>query len=171
MIQRPLSILVAISLMTGCAGGGATIGGSFVTGNADYSSTDLYDVKIEQTAYPMSFPLADRGSVDVSFDITIRNASQKPVTIDRISLQSMSGSFYRLDTSSRQYKHLLAAGETFKFKFWASAHLDSATTAAGTPLVVRALVDTIVDGAKQREQFNREVNGTASIGIGGVSGK
>ena len=165
MTPRPLSVLVLVSLLTlGCASRDSGIDAAFVTGDATYSSTDAYDLKIAQTAAPMSFPKADKGSIDVNFDITIRNASPKPVTIDRISLQSMGGSLYRLDTSSRQYKLEIAAGQTHTFKFWAPAHVSDTTIEARAPMVVRALVDTIVDGQSAREVFNREVNGSFAIG-------
>src|SRR5205807_326192 len=121
MKLRPfaLSFLATIlaTLTVSCAShfGGAGVATTF--GDSDYSSNDEYDVKIVQSAYPMSFPKADKGSIDVSFDITIRNHMKKPVLIDRISLQSMSGSLYRLETSSRQYKQTIAAGGEYKFKF------------------------------------------------------
>ncbi len=167
MKLRPfaLSFLAAIlaTLTVSCAShfGGAGVATTF--GDADYSSNDDYDVKIVQSAYPMSFPKADKGSIDVSFDITIRNHMKKPVLIDRISLQSMSGSLFRLETSSRQYKQTIAAGGEYKFKFWAPARVQGTMFDSRAPMVVRAMVDTVVDDVQTREVFNREVND--SIGV------
>jgi hypothetical protein len=162
--------LVLLSLLTllaaGCASHGADLGASVITGDSTYSSTDVYDVIIAQTASPMSFPNADKGQIDVAFNITFRNAGKKPVVIDRISLQSMGGSLYRLDTSSRRYQKEIEAGETFTFKFWAPAQVTSTTFDARAPMVVRAVIDTVVDGEKVRELFNREVNGAIGIGAG-----
>jgi hypothetical protein len=137
-----------------------------VTGDADFSSTDQYDLTIAQTASPMSFPNADQGKIDVAFDITFRNASKKAVLVDRISLQSMGGSLYRLDTSSRKFRKAIEPGQTFTFKFWAPAQVTSTTFDARAPMVVRAVIDTEVDGEKARELFNRQVNGTIAIGAG-----
>ena len=94
---------------------------------------------------------------------------KKPVLIDRISLQSMSGSLYRLETSSRQYKQTIAAGGEYKFKFWAPARVQDTVFEAKAPMVVRALVDTIVDETRTREVFNRQVNDGIAIGgrVGG----
>src|SRR5258708_39882968 len=94
--------LLLRSLRIGCKSRNGDASLSMITGDADYSSSEEYDVKIVQAASPMSFPKADRGSIDVNFEITIKNLHQDPVTIDRISLQSISGSVYRLDPSGRQ---------------------------------------------------------------------
>ena len=165
MTRSPLSALVLISLFTlGCASHDKGLDASMITGDSSYSSTEAYDVQIAQAASPMTFPQADKGSIDVNFEITFRNASAKPVTIDRISLQSMGGSYYRLDTSSREYKLAVAAGETHIFKFWAPARVTDPTLEARVPMVVRALIDTVVEGQAQREVFSREVNGSFAIG-------
>jgi hypothetical protein len=160
------TLLLLLTLGFGCSSHNTDGGISMITGDADYSSSNEYDVKIVQAASPMSFPKADRGSIDVNFEITIKNLHQEPVTIDRISLQSIGGSVYRLDTSSRQYKKEIAAGATEIFKFWAPARVEGTTFDAKAPLVVRAVVDTIINGATQRETFNREVNGRVGVAVG-----
>jgi hypothetical protein len=169
---RPLALfsLAALTTLTfSCAShaGGAGVATTF--GDSEYSSNDDYDVKIVQSAYPMSFPKADKGSIDVSFDITIKNHMKTPVLIDRISLQSMSGSLYRLETSSRQYKQTIAAGGEYQFKFWAPALVQGTMFDSRAPMVVRAVVDTVVGDVKTREIFNREVNENVGVAaqIGG----
>ena len=158
------TLLLLLTLGFGCSSRNGDASVSMITGDADYSSTEDYDVKIVQAAAPMSFP-ADKGSIDVNFEITIKNLRQEPVTIDRISLQSIGGSAYSLDTSSRQYKRTIAAGATETFKFWAPARVDIHFD-ANAPLVVRAVVDTITNGATERETFNREVNGRVGVAMG-----
>ena len=159
-----LALVGALTL--GCSSHSRDGNISMITGDADYSSSDDYDVKIVQAASPMSFPKADKGSVDVNFEITITNRHPEAVTIDRISLQSIGGSVYRLDTSSRQYKRSIAAGATETFKFWAPARVEGTTFDAKAPLVVRAVVDTVINGATSRETFNREVNGRVGVAVG-----
>ena len=68
MKLRPWSVLFLLSLAACGSSHGAGVATSF--GDADYSSSDEYDVKIVQTAAPMSFPKADKGAIDVSFDRT-----------------------------------------------------------------------------------------------------
>ncbi len=160
-----LSFLSAavITFAFSCAAhfGGAGVATTF--GDADYSSNDNYDVKIVQAESPMSFPRADKGSIDVRFDITIKNHLKTPVLIDRISLQSMSGSLYRLETSTRRYQKTIEAGAEETFKFWAPARVQGTMFDSRAPMVVRAVVDTMVGDAQTREVFNREVND--SIGV------
>jgi hypothetical protein len=47
--------------------------------------------------------------------------------------------------------------------------VEGTTFDAKAPMVVRAVVDTIVDGTKKRELFNREVN--SGVGIAARSGR
>ena len=165
MKLRPLFALLALPFFTlACASSSNTIGGAASFGDADYSSSDDYDVKIVQTANPMSFPRADDGRLDVSFDITIKNLRTEPVTIERISLQSMSGRSYTLETSTRKYERAIPAGGTETFKYWTHARVDGTVLEASAPMVVRALVDTVIGDGKQRETFNREVHNGYVIG-------
>jgi hypothetical protein len=167
MKLRAFSVLLLVLTACSSSYNGAGVASSF--GDATYSSSDEYDVKIVQTASPMSFPNADKGKIDVKFDITIKNRQEKPVTIERISLQSMGGSLYSLETSSREYKQQIPAGASYTFKFWAPARVTDTMFDAKAPMVVRALVDTVVDETKTREVFNREVNDGFSVGarVGG----
>lgn len=164
-MRQALVLLLGSLLLAGCTN--STVGAGFgvTTGDPDYSSTEAYDVKVVQTANPMSFPNADNGRIDVSFDIEFTNKSEKPVTITRISLQSMGGTQYRLETSTRKYERLVAPHEKTTFKYWAPAIVDGTALDARAPMVVRTLIDTLVDGQDSRETFNREVNGGWVIGV------
>lgn len=167
-----LPLLALPLLLLGCSVNNGTIGGSFQTGDASYSSNESYDVNITQTAHPMSVGRQENAvdNADVSFDIEFTNRSDRPVSIKRISLQSMGGSLYRLETSSREFKRDVAPGEKTVFKYWAKAVTENRTIATNAPLVVRALIDTEVDGSEAHETFNREVNRAAVVGIGTTGG-
>ena len=169
MQLRLVTLPSVLLILAACSGSyrGAGVATSF--GDPTYSSNDNYDVKIVQTASPMSFPKADKGAIDVKFDITIKNLQPKPVKIERISLQSMSGSLYRLETSTRKYETEIPAGGSYTFKFWAPARVTDTVIEAKAPMVVRALVDTVMDETRTREVFNREVNDGIVVGgrIGG----
>lgn len=168
-LRLPLALLALVLLVSACATSSNTLGGAVSFGDGDYSSSDDYDVKIVQTANPMSFPRADNGNLDVSFEITIKNLRTEPVTIDRISLQSMSGRNYTLETSTRKYERAIPAGGTETFKYWTHAHVEGTVLETSAPMVVRALVDTVIGDGKQRETFNREVHKGVVVGtqIGG----
>lgn len=134
------------------------------TGQADFDSTDKLRFEIEQTAFPMTFA-ADRGATDVSFRITITNRLAAPVTVKRLTLQSMGGSSFRLETSSRKFNKTIAPGAKESFKYWAPAVATDLTNTR-VPLVVRTTVDAVTDGTRIREVFNRRVNDEVSIDVG-----
>jgi hypothetical protein len=162
-----LQLLALPLFLLGCSVNDGTVGAAFQTGDATYSSNEAYDVKIVQTAYPMSLGRQENrvDTADVSFEIEFTNHSDKAVKINRISLESMGGSHYRLETSTRKFERNVAVGEKVTFKYWAKAVTESTTFGVHAPLVVRALIDTVVDGNEQRELFNREVNPSAVMGV------
>ena len=150
----------------GC--GTAQIGGlSATTGDTDYDSTNKLRFQIEQTSHPMTFP-ADNGKVDVSFRITIANELPSPITIRRLTLQSMGGGVFRLETSSRKYNATIAPHASESFKFWAPAIATDLTQGTRAPLVVRTTVDGMEGENRIHEVFNRRVNDEVSIGIGSI---
>jgi hypothetical protein len=157
----------ALVLPSACSystrGGDASV--AVITGDATYNSTEDFDVKIEQMAYPLTFPAADGGKVDVSFDVTIKNLTKEPVKVRTITLQSMSGSAYQLETRRRQYDKTIAAGATEKLQFWAPALVTTTTLDTRAPLVVRAMLDLNVNDETRHETFNREVNGSIAAGV------
>jgi hypothetical protein len=136
-----------------------------VAGDTDYDSTDKLRFDIEQTSHPMTFA-ADKGRTDVSFRITIVNKGDAPVTIKRISLQSLGGSTYRLDTQTRKFNKDIAPRAQESFKFWASAIATDLIMETRTPLVVRATVEGLEGETPIRAVFNRRVNDEVTIGVG-----
>jgi hypothetical protein len=144
-----------------------TGGISMVTGDADYDSTDKLRFEIEQTSHPMMFAV-NKGSTDVSFRITIANKGPAPVIIKRISLQSMGGSAYRLDTQTRRFNQKIAPQAKENFKFWASAIASDLTLETHVPLVVRATVEGLQSATPFRAVFNRRVNDEIGIGVSSV---
>jgi len=162
-----LSFLAIPLLLLGCAASSNTIGGAIQTGDATYSSTGEYDVDITQIAAPTLAGQRDGQPViqDVRFRIDFTNRGTQPVRITRISLQSMGGSMYRLETSTRSFEKTLSVGEKTSFEYWAKATVENPTMGTRAPLVVRALIDTVVSGSESQETFNREVNQGAVMGV------
>lgn len=162
MLKRiaPLLLVFVASCSHSLQSGDVTV----INGDSSYDSTDKFRFEIEQTAFPMTFR-GERGDVDVSFRITITNRSEAPITVKRLTLQSMGGDTYRLETSSRKYDKTIAPMARESFKFWAPAVATEAT-ATRAPLVVRTTVELQADGTRLREVFNRRVNGSVSVAIG-----
>jgi len=161
------ALLVLALASAACSGTTNTGGIAVVTGDADYDSTDKLRFEIEQTSHPMMFA-ANKGSTDVSFRITIANRSPDPITIKRISLQSMGGSTYRLDTQTRKFNQKIAPQARESFKFWASAIATDLTMETRTPLVLRATVEGFEGETPVRAVFNRRVNDEITVGVSSV---
>jgi hypothetical protein len=159
------ALLILALASVACSGTTNTGGVAVITGDADYDSTDKLRFEIEQTSHPMMFA-ANKGSTDVSFRITIANKGPEAVTIKRISLQSMGGSAYRLDTQTRKFNQKIAPRAKESFKFWASATATDLTMETRTALVVRTTVEGLEGDTPIRAVFNRRVNDEITVGIG-----
>jgi hypothetical protein len=74
-----------------------------------YSSVKEYDVDIEQTAHPMIMRDSG-GNTTVPFAVTITNRLQEPLTVERISMQTLAKSVYEIVSSTHKYKETIPAG-------------------------------------------------------------
>ena len=166
-MRTRLALLLLLAFSLSCSNSTRTAGLTLNTGEANFDSTDKLRFEIEQTAFPMTFA-ADRGATDVSFRITITNRLSAPVTVKRLTLQSMSGSSFRLETSSRKFDKTIAPGAKESFKYWAPAVATDLTANTRLPLVVRTTVDAVTDGTRIREVFSRRLNDEVSIDLGTV---
>ena len=86
--RRTLSALVFVSLLaSGCHSYG--IGASVVNGDPSYSSTDLYDVTINQAAFPMTFPKSV-GATRSSNTVTCSPCTSRTITWSGISTRAFA---------------------------------------------------------------------------------
>lgn len=137
-----------------------------VTTGAVGETTEDLDVDVEQLNAPMV--MQGFNSVDVKFQIAVRNRTQTPVTVSHIALQSIGGSDYQIPSRTRPFNRTIAPGAQEKFEFWATARVDDPTIGTKAPLTVRTML-TLRDAQGQRtESFVRRVNGRVAIGITGT---
>ena len=136
------------------------------TADAYYDSTDKLRFEIEQTSHPMMLGVGSDSRADVSFRITITNKTKAPVTVNRLTLQSIGGSIYAVDTTRRKFNTKIAPQARESFKFWATARATDRRLETDVPLVIRTTVDGLEGDEPLHAVFNRRVNGVASIGIG-----
>src|SRR5207253_8391992 len=160
--MRIALLLFALALL-GCGTGGTGSFGTkqaevdFATADANYDSTDDLRFEIEQTSHPMIFG-ASQGRTDVSFRITITNKTKVPMIVKRLTLQSIGGSIYRVDSQSRKFNTKIAPDARESFKFWATAIATDTRMETYPPLVQRATVDGLEGDASMHAVFNRRVN-------------
>jgi hypothetical protein len=156
--MRKAAVLIAVLVLAvGCSTTGAVTGN---TGILVESSTTDFAVNIRQTSTPQVF--RTHTAADVMFELEIVNQTAETYTVERISLQTMSGASYNIPVSTRAYEARLAPGESKKLAFWATATVLDGT--ARLPVTVRATIEARADGgAKREEVFAQNVNGRVSV--------
>ena len=158
--MRVTSLILATLLFSACSMRTGSVAG--VTGNVHQSSTEDFDVTIVQSNAPMV--MSDQTSVDVLFEITVRNRTRQPYTIERVTLESMGGGSYAVPLSSREYKRTIAPAATEALKFWATTNLEGAAINARVPLTIRATIEAANgEGEQRREVFTARLNGHVGL--------
>ena len=165
-MRNALLLFASIALGCGTANVGTGQGDvAFSTADAYYDSTDDLRFEIEQTSHPMMLGVSN-DRTDVSFRISITNKSKVPVTVTRLTLQSMGGSVYSVDTQRRKFNTKIAPNSKESLKFWASVTATNKRMETDVPLVIRTSVDGMQDDAPLHAVFNRRVNGMVTVAIG-----
>ena len=133
------------------------------TSRASESSTEDFDVKVVQTNTPTV--MRNQHDADVQFEITVKNRTQEPYTIKRITLQSMAGTTYSIPVTTREYDKLIAPGAEETFGYWARAEV-SEIGSARRPVTVRTSIEaTNADGATRKEIFTTRLNGRVQLQV------
>jgi len=167
---RGIAALLLIGLGSfACAGGTISrtsdgTAASLMTGDAGETTEDL-DVDIEQMNAPMM--MAGFTTVDVKFEVAVKNRTQTPVTIEHIALQSVGAGDYQIPPRSRPFHKTIAPGAEQKFEFWATAQVGDTTIGTKAPLTLRAMLTLKDVQGKRTESFVRRVNGRVAVGISG----
>lgn len=160
--------------LAGCAGNSMSVdnanGTAAFTGDTQADTTTDFDVTIEQVSAPMAMPTSanDRTPVaplDIKYAITVTNRTSEPVTLKHISLSTPNGPF-ELEQRTRAYNDVIAPGVSKKVDFWARAQVRDANLGAGTPALVRMIIQFEGSQGKRSESFMRDVNGRFAAGIG-----
>lgn len=164
--MRKLVLLLPLLACLGCSESASLVAN---TSRASESSTEDFAVKVEQTNTPTV--MRNQHDADVQFEITVKNRTQEPYTIKRITLQSMAGTTYSIPVTSREYDKRIAPGAEEKFGYWARAEVSEIGTAR-RPVTVRTSIEaTNGDGAMRKEVFTMRLNGHVQLQVsaGGAS--
>ena len=162
-------------LLAGCAGNSMSVdngsGTAAFTGDTQADTTTDFEVQIDQVSAPMAMPTSahDRTPVaplDIKYAITITNRTNQPVTVKHITLSTPNGPF-ELEQRMRAYNEEIAPGGSKKVDFWARAQVRDANLGAGTPALVRMIIQFQDSQGKRSESFMRDVNGRFGAGVGG----
>jgi hypothetical protein len=128
--------------------------GSLVPGDAPESTSD-FSVEVRQVEYP---PVLRATSLDVKFEVTVRNQTAEPVTVEHIALESHNAGEYRVPFRSRPFHRKLGAGQEERFEFWARTDVGNPDVGTTAPLMLRTTLTVTGPEGKRVEYFIRNVN-------------
>lgn len=133
------------------------------TSRASEGSTEDFDVTVVQTNTPTV--MRNQRDADVQFEITVKNRTQEPWTVRRITVQSMGGATYSIPVTSREYDRTIAAGAQEKFGYWARAEVTEIGTARH-PVTLRTSIEAMsANGAVRDEVFTTRLNGRVQLQV------
>jgi hypothetical protein len=92
---------------------------------------------------------SDTGPLSVHYGVEVRNPTDAPIHLDRVSVQSIGGGAYDLPAHSQGFDVTIAPKETKSVDFWAPAYVvNPAASGANGPVTVRATVELDAAGKK-----------------------
>lgn len=172
MMTKFLVLLSAVVFLLGCAGNTLSAAGGSGANAAEMSvsspahsnseSAKGLDIDVVQTAAPPV--LGGITTVDVQYTFEVKNKSDVPTTVRRITIWNAGGGRFQIENRSRTFNKTIAPGTTEKIPFWARATGVSEITGSNPPVTLR--VELEVDGPEgvRKAQFMRTVNGAFTVG-------
>ena len=91
----------------------------------------------------------DSGPVSVHYGVEVRNPTETPMHLDRVSVQSIGGGAYDLRPYSQAFDVMIEAKATRTIDFWAPAYVANPTVSgANGPVTIRATLELDSAGKK-----------------------
>jgi hypothetical protein len=92
---------------------------------------------------------SDIGPVSVHYGVEVRNPTDGPIHLDRVSVQSIGGGAYDLPAHSQGFDVTIAPKESKSVDFWAPAYVVTpAASGANGPVTIRATLELDAAGKK-----------------------
>ena len=169
--MKSLVSMAVLLLLAGCAGSmvgyegsgddyGASASAAMATEKDSGAEGLVVDVSLPDP--PPIFP--DTRTIDLDYVFDIANRGTGPVTIKRISIASVAGS-YNLERWSQTYKNkTIAVGATDKLGFHARATNVNYSLGLRAPQTVRAEIEFETANGTQKGVFVRNVGSNVAIG-------
>jgi hypothetical protein len=136
-IMRNLLMMTALlSFAAGCA-------------TSDATSSIEPEVTLVQLSRVAEGMRNDTGPVSVHYGVEVRNPTDAPIHLGRVSVQSIGGGAYDLPAHSQAFDVTIAPKETKSVDFWAPAYVvNPAASGANGPVTIRATLDLDAAGKK-----------------------
>jgi len=137
-IMRNLLMMTALlSFAAGCAT------------TSDTTSSIEPEITLVQLSRVAEGMRSDTGPVSVHYGVEVRNTTDAPIHLDRVSVQSIGGGAYDLPAHSQAFDVTIAPKESKSVDFWAPAYVVTpAASGANGPVTVRATVELDAAGKK-----------------------
>lgn len=91
----------------------------------------------------------DTGPVSAHYAVEVKNTLAEPVTLRRVSLQSIGGGSYTLPAYSQGFNETIEPGVTKRVSFWAPAYVATQTVSgANGPVTLRGTLEFEAAGRK-----------------------
>lgn len=104
------------------------------------------------------------GGLPVQFRIGVTNNGDEPITLTRVTIQSLGGGSYELPQASNPFKVTIEPKQSQNVEMWAPANIPYASVAgANGPVTVRATL--FFDSAKGKFQEIRVENVASPSGV------
>jgi hypothetical protein len=135
-IMRNLLMMTALLFAVSCA-------------SSDATSAIEPEVSLVQLSRVAEGMRSDTGPVSVHYGVEVRNPTDAPIHLDRVSVQSIGGGAYDLPAHSQAFDVTIASKETKSVDFWAPAFVaNPAASGANGPVTIRATLELDAAGKK-----------------------
>jgi hypothetical protein len=135
-IMRNLLMMTALLFAVSCA-------------SSDATSAIEPEVSLVQLSRVTEGMRSDTGPVSVHYGVEVRNPTDAPIHLDRVSVQSIGGGAYDLPAHSQAFDVTIASKETKSVDFWAPAFVaNPAASGANGPVTIRATLELDAAGKK-----------------------
>ncbi len=153
-MRKSLVLIIAVLLAGGCASMKSDSG----LGSAKVSLIRP-DVQLSQLS---TVPAAARhveGGLPIQYRLRIGNRSGEPITLKRVTLQSMGSGAYDVPTTSRPFTKLIPPDQFEIVEFWVAANVSNSTImGANGPVTLRATLQFDSPVGQFQEVVVQQVN-------------
>jgi hypothetical protein len=134
--MRNLLMMSALLFALGCATNNAT----------SANEPDVTLVQLSRVAEGMQY---DTGPVSAHFGVEVRNPTDAPIHLDRVTVQTIGGGAYDLPSHSQAFDVAIGPKESKSVDFWAPARVvNPVVSGSNGPVTIRAMLDLDAAGKK-----------------------
>src|SRR5258708_16082852 len=139
-LETIMGNLLMMAAVLSFAGGCAT---------SDTTSSIEPEITLVQLSRVAEGMRSDTGPVSVHYGVEVRNPTDAPIHLDRVSVISIGGGAYDLPAHSQGFDVTIAPKESKSVDFWAPAYVaNPAASSANGPVTIRATVELDAAGKK-----------------------